>query len=63
MVRWGGDWGTLVRAIKEGFLEEINLRPESEKELTMRTFQVKETASSESLKLKKRWVDFNSIYS
>lgn len=40
-MRWGGDQGALVRAIKEGFLKDINLRPESKKGWTVRTFQKK----------------------
>lgn len=40
-VRCGGDKGALVRAIKEGFLKDINLRPESEKGWTVRTSQKK----------------------
>lgn len=49
---WAGDWSTLVRATKEGFLED-NLRLENEKELTVRTFQAEETARAESLKWRK----------
>lgn len=41
-VRWGGDQGTFIRAIKGGFLKDITLRPESEKGWTMRTFQKKQ---------------------